>query len=195
MELSSLFEHKTSIIAQIILATGSLLTASYKLFRVISKEITERKDMHNKINHILEELTPNHGSSIKDKINKMDSQLSENTLLTGRIFDRQRWILDNEDIIVFESDNDGKCVWANKKYCDWLKRDDKYFLGHGWKNAIHPDDRERTSEYWEECVADSRDSENLFRMVDRDGKIYNVYCIANKSTDNNGYMGTIKIVD
>jgi PAS domain S-box-containing protein len=195
MEPASLSKHEMSTIAQIILAFGSLLTVAYKLFRVVSKEITERKDMHNKINHILEELTPNHGSSIKDKINKMDAQLSENTLLTGRIFDRQRWILDNEDIIVFESDNDGKCVWANKKYCDWLKRDNKYFLGHGWKNAIHPDDREQTSEYWEECVADSRDSENLFRMVDRDGKIYNVYCIANKSTDNNGYMGTIKIVD
>jgi len=195
MEPASLSKHEMSTIAQIILAFGSLLTVAYKLFRVVSKEMTQRKDMHNKINHILEELTPNHGSSIKDKINKMDAQLSENTLLTGRIFDRQRWILDNEEIIVFESDNDGKCVWVNKKYCDWLKRDNKYFLGHGWKNAIHPDDREQTSEYWEECVADSRDSENLFRMVDRDGKIYNVYCIANKSTDNNGYMGTIKIVD
>jgi len=195
MELSNLFNEDTSTAAQIIVAVGSALTAAYKLFRVVSKEISARKEMHRKINHIFEELTPNHGSSIKDKINRMDKQLSENTLLTTRIFDRQRWILDNENIIVFESDNEGKCVWANKKYCDWLKRDDKYFLGHGWKNAIHPDDRERTSEYWETCVKDGRDSENLFRMVDRDGKIYNVYCIANKSIDNNGYMGTIKIVD
>lgn len=195
MELSNLFNQNLSIVASIILAIGSALTAAYKIVRITSKGIAERKEMYKKINHIFEELTPNHGSSIKDKINKMDKQLSENTILTTRIFDRQRWILDNQNITVFESDNDGKCLWTNKKYCDWLKRDDKYFLGNGWKNAIHPEDRERVSEYWETCVTDGRDFENIFRMIDRDAKIYNIYCIANKSVNNNGYMGIIKIVD
>lgn len=195
MEISNLFNQNLSIVASIILAIGSALTVAYKIVRITSKGIAERKEMYKKINHIFEELTPNHGSSIKDKINKMDKQLSENTILTTRIFDRQRWLLDNQNITVFESDNDGKCLWTNKKYCDWLKRDDKYFLGHGWKNAIHPEDRERVSEYWETCMTDGRDFENIFRMIGRDAKIYNIYCIANKSVNNNGYMGIIKIVD
>ena len=178
-------------------AVGTVIVAVYKFIpKVISKfkqYFVKNTELYNKIDIIFKELTPNHGSSLKDKINKMEINLEENTILTEKILYRQKWMLDHQDTPIFESNAEGKCIWVNTKYRELFKQDVSYFLGNGWKNSIFEADRDKVVAEWEKCVKDARLSENTYRMVDSDGKIYNVYCVATR-TDKHGYLGTIKIL-
>jgi len=190
-----------------ILALGSIFGAIgyfLKLLHNIYKKLQEKYHhlelIHNKVEKIFEEITPNHGSSIKDKVNKMaermvaiEENLSKNNNLTEKMFNRQRWMLDNDETAVFESDLNGKCIWANTKYLKLTKRHLNEVLGNGWKNIIIPEDRERVVENWESCVKDGRDSEDNFCIADSEGNRYKVFCSAHK-TESCGYIGCLKIL-
>jgi PAS domain-containing protein len=176
-----------------------------KYLRKIIIKIRERnarvEEIHNKVEKIFEEITPNHGSSIKDKINSLDKRMDKvdenlvlNNKLTEKIFYRQRWILDNQAAAVFESDVNGKCIWANVHYLKLVQRDMAFILGNGWKNIIHPDDRERVIINWDRCVEDGIDAEDTYRIIDIEGRVYRVFCSATK-TEGNGYIGSIKVLD
>jgi PAS domain S-box-containing protein len=164
------------------------------------KEHTKRQqEMADKINIIFSELTPNHGSSLKDKVNNIDEKLVENTVLTKDnsamlkvVTARQQWILDMQTSPIFESDCNGLCTWVNDAYIDIIKRSKEEILGHGWKNFIHEDDRERVVNEWDNAVAEQRSSQSSYRIVSKDGKIYEVECYAVKHKDN-GYTGNLKI--
>jgi hypothetical protein len=190
----------SAVIAGITFA-GLIYKGIFSLFKKIKSKYNHLEDIHEKVEKIFEELTPNHGSSIKDKINsldkrmnKIDENLVKNNDLTEKIFYRQRWILDNQEAAVFESDAYGKCIWANVHYLKLIKRNMDFVLGNGWKNIIAPEDRERVTKNWEICVDDGIDSEDTYSIVDSEGKYYKVFCSATK-TDNNGYIGSLKILE
>lgn len=146
-----------------------------------------------KIEAISKEFQPNHGSSLKDQINKIQLELFRNTELTEKISTRQKWIFDSEDMPIFESDNEGKCVWVNIAYLKLVNRDMQSLLGHGWKNVIAESERARVVANWEDCVKDGRDSEDTYHIVDSEGKVIKVFTAACK-TGKFGYVGAIKIV-
>src|SRR6202035_5936250 len=43
------------------------------------------------------------------------------------------------------------------------------YLGHGWLNAIHPDDRDRVDHAWQDCVQAGRVFDNRYRVRTKDG--------------------------
>ena len=108
------------------------IVALYKFLKIsyvfLKKQYERITSLHNKVDVIFKEVTPNGGSSIKDKINSLSQQMTENTQMTEKIFHRQRWILDNRDEPIFESSEDGKCIWVNSSYMKLLKRDNNYFI-------------------------------------------------------------------
>lgn len=148
----------------------------------------------DKINEISKEFAPNHGSSLKDVLNKMQAELVKNTELTEKIATRQKWIFDNREMPIFESDEEGRCVWVNVAYMNLVNRDMSFLLGHGWKNVIAPEDRERVIQNWESCVKDGRDSEDTYSVVDSKGVKTKVFTAACK-TGKFGYVGAMKIVN
>jgi PAS domain S-box-containing protein len=170
------------------------------IFIFIKNKYSDIESAHEKIEKIFKEITPNHGSSIKDKINSFDKRmdiidenLKRNNQLTEKMFSRQRWILDQTTGAVFETDEDGKCIWANSFYLKLVQRNLDYVLGHGWKNTIAPEDRERVIENWETCVKEGRDAEDTFTILCEDGKKIKILCVAHK-TENNGYIGSFRIL-
>ena len=75
-----------------------------------------------------------------------------------------------------------------------MKHDINYFLGNGWKNGILPLDLEMVEKEWDRSIKDKRSIVSVYRMIDREGTIYNVKVIATR--DNNyGYIGYIEILD
>lgn len=187
-----------------IIASLGLLGILYRIFNKIylfaKAKYLQIESAHKKIEEIFKEITPNHGGSIKDKINSFDKRinvidenLKRNNQLTEKMFSRQRWILDQTAGPVFESDEDGKCIWANSYYLKLLNRNLDSVVGHGWKNAIAPEDRERVIDNWETCIKEGRDAEDTFTIITEDGRKLKVFCIAHK-TENNGYMGSLKIL-
>ena len=182
---------------QFIIAGAAAATILFKLTTYIfSKTLTEFnkvKKVHSMVETIFNEITPNHGTSIKDTITKIEFIIEENTTLTKQIFHRQRWLLDNREEAIFETDEFGKCTWVNENFCRLLNHDINFFLENGWKNIIHEDDRERVSDEWESAVKDKRSSQNKFKIITNDGSIFNIKFIATK-TDSYGYIGTISAI-
>jgi PAS domain S-box-containing protein len=103
-------------------------------------------------------------------------------------------MLDNRPEPIFECDTEGKCTWVNEKYCQLLKHDVDYFLGNGWKNGIFSEDLEMVEKEWARSIKDERSSVSIYRMIDREGTIYNVKAVATRN-DNHGYIGHIEILD
>ena len=118
-------------------------------FQNITKVLKTHDQLVNKIETIYYEVTPNGGGSIKDKINKIDKELKENTEVTRTIFYRQRWILDQRDEPIFESGENGECLWVNNIYIKVFKKNKEEYLGEGWKNLIHSNDKDRVFKQWD----------------------------------------------
>ena len=201
LDNSNKIYYTISILTAIVAFLGFLSKYLRKIILKIRERNARVEEIHTKVEKIFEEITPNHGSSIKDKINSLDKRMDKvdenliiNNKLTEKIFYRQRWILDNQSAAVFESDTKGKCIWANVNYLKLVQRDMGFILGNGWKNIIHPDDRERVIRNWELCVKDGIDSEDTYRIIDIEGRVYRVFCSATK-TEGNGYIGSIKLLE
>ena len=184
-----------------VLATifGILYKVIKKIYNGITTEIKSRTEMHEKVNIILSELTPNHGSSLKDKINIIGDGLNENTKVTKENSEmlktlraRQQWMLDMQKQPIFESDETGSCIWVNDTYSTLINRCKEEILGNGWKNFIHEDDRERVIDEWNSAIKEERSSQSSYKMISKDGTVYNVECYASKHK-NNGYTGRLTI--
>lgn len=180
--------------------------SSYKAKKDKELKIVEERD--KKLDYIYKELKPNGGGSLKDKINRMDEQLQHNTEetiknsketsknleLTKTIFHRQRWLLDQRNEPIFEADNNGLCVWVNDKYLDVFNTTKERCEGHGWKNLVHIDDRDKVVHLWESSIKDNRAFEAKYKMISENGIIYEIDCLAVKAS-NDGYIGTLKIIN
>jgi PAS domain S-box-containing protein len=183
--------------------TTGIVTYVWKRWRDSQRAKTNQErqstDTHNKINVIYSELTPNHGSSLKDKVSRIDNGLMENTKVTREnsemlkiVTARQQWILDMQDTPIFESDANGLCIWVNDAYMTLVKTTKEDILGHVWKNCIHEEDRERVVDEWDHAVRDKRSSHTAFRLAAKDGTLQEVECYATKHKDN-GYTGKLKV--
>lgn len=171
-----------------------LFKYSCRLFNFFKTKYSHLEAIHIKVEKIFSEITPNHGSSIKDKVNSLESQVTKITQLTEKMFYRQKWILDKSDSAVFESDSEGKCVWVNAKYLKLVKRDFGFVLGNGWRNVICPEDRDRVIQNWERCVKDGIDSEDTYYIVDSKGVKIKVFCAACR-TEQYGYIGALEVIN
>lgn len=189
---------------------GLLWKGGKVIFAKITKEYAAIKEVHNKVGQIHKEMYPNGGSSVKDIINAIKKQqleqgtaileinkgLKENTYVTRELAAKYQWSLDNEDSPIFESDAEGNCLWVNSKYCELTKHSHAFFLQNGWKNVIHPDEREKISQDWFSAVKDKRTFECEYRFVDKDNKEIPVKCSASyiKISDEDGrYLGKITV--
>jgi PAS domain S-box-containing protein len=55
---------------------------------------------------------------------------------------------------IVQSDADGRCVYANDRWCAMVGTTPDEALGAGWADALHPDDVERITKDWEHAAAD-----------------------------------------
>lgn len=183
-------------VLQIVIAASAVITIMYKILSFVLKKIKKEYDnlvtIHRMVETIYAELTPNHGTSLKDKINKIEKRLDENTTATERIMCRQRWLLDSREEPIFESDANGECTWVNNKYCSLTGYKLEEFLKNGWHNVIHQKDREYVVNEWNAAVEGKRDSHCSFRVVCKDGTIYKVHVTATRNADI-GYIGSVSV--
>lgn len=104
----------------------------------------------DKVDTIFDEMTPNGGTSIKDRIERMDTGLS----LVQEI---QQAMAADTKAVLFRTDANGDCVWVNRTYTRTVGRDLSEILGHGWQNTIAQDDRERVVTEWYNAVEENRE--------------------------------------
>lgn len=112
---------------------------------------------------LLSEMKPNGGSSLKDQINRIENR---QLYLDGR----SKAMLNEDFNGVFETDEDGRCNWVNRRFIRMTGRSFEELRGHGWHNIIHPEDRERVEKEWDSAIAENRAFMVSYRMIhpDRD---------------------------
>lgn len=96
---------------------------------------------------------------------------------------------------IFRTDAEGGCVQVNARWLDISGLTADAAMGDGWTRAIHPDDRVRVAEVWEEAIRTGISFKDEYRFQRPDGSIVWVIGQADKilSADGvvTGYMGTL----
>lgn len=154
-------------------AASAVGGATYGAYRVIIPKIQKHL---SKVNELLDlipsvkrldatierELKPNHGTSLKDSINEIRRSVA---ILDGRL----HILAEQNGLISWESDAEGRCVWVSSAMLKMLGRLPDEILGANWRSIIHYDDRERVYREWDSAVRDGRTFILRYRWVRSDG--------------------------
>ena len=97
---------------------------------------------YKKIKAIYFQLVPNGGSSLADKIERIEFSL----LITNM---RHQIVCSNLNIAYYECEADGSCSFANQQLCDLFGLSEQQILGNGWYKAIADDERSRVKDNWD----------------------------------------------
>lgn len=114
------------------------------------------------LDFIVTELHPNGGTSIRDSLNRIEVR----QVLHDQ---RQRALMSDMAIGVFETDEEGLCVWANRKYLRMTGRTFLEVSGSGWTNILAPEDRDRVVKAWADAIDEEREFEDEYYIVTPEG--------------------------
>ena len=180
------FTIANATIAALIIFTGYLINFSKKIKPYISvkDDIAALKVDLGKISN---EFKTNGGKSLKDQIN--DLQSSARTILY-----RQRWILDNRQEPIFETDEKGHFTWINDAF---VKLTDRTFRGvqnNNWINCLKEESREEITESWRLAIENKRTFEHILLIVDSKNRTFSTKCIASRQEDGK-YIGSLMDIE
>ena len=162
------------------IVTG-LIVIYKKAVKPMVKAITSYYKTIEKIDRIFEELTPNGGSSVKDKIDRMDSGLA----LVQQV---QQAMAADTKAALFRTDSEGNCVWVNRTYTRTVGMNMSEILGHGWQNGISQDDRDDVVTEWYKSVEENREFSMNFNFETPDGIKTLCKCRSYKLVDSRGEL-------
>jgi PAS domain S-box-containing protein len=96
---------------------------------------------------------------------------------------------------IFRTDVDGNCVFVNERYCQITGLTPTAAMGTGWRERLHPDDREILANHWYECATYHRPFRAEYRFQHPDGVVVWVLgeSIEERSPTGEllGYIGTV----
>jgi len=124
--------------------------------------IQEHLDLPQKIDAIYKEIRPNGGGSMKDAVGKLQQSVA-------KIEKRQIAEYMNSAFPCLETDDKGDITWVNRSYLRMLNTTFEEVQGKGWKNFVHPKDRERIFKEWQEAVDDKREYRTTFSFISQNG--------------------------
>ena len=179
-QIGDLFTAANLTLAAIILFGGYLLkfTNKIKPYTTITEDIEELKSTVKKIS---DEFKNNGGSSLKDQIDKL-------TKSTDTILYRQRWILENRQEPIFETDEHGNFTWGNDSLTRLTDRTFKDLKGNNWINALEESSRALVSENWHSAIEDKRNFEQEIEIVDNKNRHFSAKCVITRQEDGK-YIG------
>lgn len=72
---------------------------------------------------------------------------------------------------MFETDPDGNCLYVNDRWCAITGMTPEQARGHGWANALHPEDRERVFQEWYAAAQAGHEFVSEYRFVSDTGRV------------------------
>jgi PAS domain S-box-containing protein len=164
----------------------ALLGAAYKwlllpMWRYVGDAVRVIED-------IRAELHPNHGASLRDSINRIESSLSKSD---------GRWLAAMNlfpTFAVWESREDGSMGFVSRAFSIWTGRSGPELLNDGWMSMIHPDDRDRVRRDFSAAVREHRYYDNSHRYLEADDKTFfkvlvHAYPIFTRNEEYVGHLG------
>lgn len=167
----------------IVAAFGGYMFYLIKKLQPFTTIITDIASLKEEIESISKELKPNGGKSMKDQLN--DLQASTKTILH-----RQRWILDNREEPIFETDEKGNFTWANDSLIRLTDRLFKDLENNNWINALCEKTRDEVNESWQLAIENKRNFEHDIVIIDSKNRAFNAKCHAVRQDDGK-YIGKL----
>ncbi len=72
--------------------------------------------------------------------------------------------------LLWESEPDGYTTWYNHRWLEYTGQSLKEAIGWGWTKAIHPDDRERSAQRYNEAIKNGKQLRQEHRIRKHDGE-------------------------
>ncbi len=161
--------------------------AQLKKFREFSAKV--RKGLES-VERVAKEVYPNGGSSLRDRIDSIDSRL---TFMEAR----DNVMLDDNPTALFISDVEGQNSYVNRTYCRLLNCGKDDLERQNWKNFIAEEKLEAYEELWKPAFQYNRpiSADVLFKTTDGLTKCCHVQITPlNKPEDKlRRFMGRIQI--
>ena len=181
-QVGNLFTAANMTLAAIIVFIAYFFQFTNKLqpYLTITKDI---EDLKQTTKNISEQFKNNGGKSLKDQLDKL-----EETSLT--ILQRQRWILDNRDEPIFETDEKGNFKWANDSLIRLTDRLFKDLENNNWINALCEKTREEINDCWQAAIDNKRNFEHEIIIVDSKNRAFSAKCHAVRQDDGK-YIGKL----
>ncbi|MCP9488202.1 MAG: EAL domain-containing protein, partial [Gaiellaceae bacterium MAG52_C11] len=76
---------------------------------------------------------------------------------------------------IYETDAGGGLTFASRRWCEMAGLTQAEANGHGWLDAIHPDDLNGVVQEWMDAAREDRDFEREYRLLHADGAVRWVY--------------------
>lgn len=100
---------------------------------------------------------------------------------------------------LFEADAEGSNIWTSDAWCRFTGQTPEQVDGHGWADALHPDDRAANGGRWTDCMREGVPFESRQRLRRRDGYYAWVIAKALPVRDEQGniyrWLGSVTDVD
>ncbi len=155
------------------------------------------QDALSKLDIVLKEVLPNGGSSLRDSINRvesniknLDSKINDINNKVDSLEDTHRISLNMQQIAFWISGKNGECTYASPAMCKLVKRVESEMLGNGWVSCISHEDTKRISEAWENSVDENRTFDEVYTFQSGNSSV-KVQGVAFHKKDNEGkYIGS-----
>ena len=139
------------------------------------------------------------GTSQLESINERlaaESEARQRTEEALRASEERFWTLAQlSPVGIFQTDADGNYLYLNERWCDIAGLTQQEALGQGWARSMHPDDRDRVLNEWQEATEHALPFKAEYRFQRTDGGTSWVLAeAAVQRSDSNkvtGYVGTV----
>ncbi|HJT20337.1 MAG TPA: GAF domain-containing protein, partial [Nitrospira sp.] len=113
--------------------------------------------------------------------------------------DRFRTLAQTVPSFLFETDAAGSNIWVSDGWCRFTGQSQERVRGHGWADALHPDDRAANVERWIACMSSGEPFESRQRLRRADGGYAWVVAKALPVRDDRGtvrrWVGSVTDID
>lgn len=83
---------------------------------------------------------------------------------------RFRNLADTIPVMIWVTESDGSCSYLSRSWYEFTGQTPETGLGHGWLDAVHPDDRHRIGEIFYAVLAEKTAFQLEYRLRRRDGE-------------------------
>ncbi len=184
-----------------LLKISGAIGAIFVILKFFNKMYNGIKDIVNtasRVKHIVNELAPENGKSLKDIVLNMKDTVkavNHRQILTEH---RERAVLQESSFMMFEFNEIGALKWANKQYCTFTGRAIEELIDRGWENTISQEDRERVVNEFSGAEVSDRDFESKYTIINAKTQVaHKVLCRATVIKDHStseaiGWIGIVK---
>lgn len=165
-----------------------------KMLSLVKKKYISTKNFINELGDCVKlvntELKPNHGSSIKDAISRIDNKISIIDL-------KNRAYLSHMEVPVIELDSNGNLQWTNRAGFKLFGKDLSELLNFGWFGCIINEQRDTVEAEILDCIRQKRACSINFKIKtnkkDMDVTLDVSPIVINGNL--NGFFGIIRSLD